>query len=173
MLTPKKDYQWGFSFLQLFVNILLLLSWLTGTWLLWLKAYVELSRRATAEVSDKYRAVLDLAAALNQSVSALGDAPGGLGNEKLTKHIESRLRGGAIKIEAPLLTPVHTNWAWFKQHKEPRRPVCLRMRYLRLDLLPNDVVVRFYQSSLGSGTVYRYVAWVVIEVTINGIIGKK
>lgn len=97
--------------------MLLLISWVIGTWLLWLKAHMELSRRKDVQVPGKYRAVLDLAAALKHSVSALGDTADTLTNQQLADHIKTRLRGGDIKTEAPSSTPKYTYWAWITQYK--------------------------------------------------------
>ena len=44
--------------------MLLLILWMIGIWILWLKAHKELKRRDGIQVSARYRAVLDLAAAL-------------------------------------------------------------------------------------------------------------
>lgn len=113
-------YQWGFSLLQLFINVLLLLLWAIGVWILWLKAHKELKRRGQVEASSRYRAVLDLASALEQEVSKDGETARTLTNKQLTTHVKKRLHGGAIKVDT--LAPISqykfrkSFWPWVKGH---------------------------------------------------------
>ncbi|KAH6695389.1 hypothetical protein F5X68DRAFT_198362 [Plectosphaerella plurivora] len=106
-------YQWGFSLLQLLINVLLLLLWAIGVWILWLKAHKELQRRGGIEASSRYRAVLDLASALDQEVSKNGETARTLTNKQLTTHVKKRLRGGAFKVDTPAPTLQYRFWKSF------------------------------------------------------------
>lgn len=114
-LTSRQDFQWGFSFLQLFIDIIFLLVWITGTWVLWLKAHKELKRRDGVEVSARYRAVLDLAAAIAKDPDTATLTSG-----QLAKHIQKQLRGGSIAAENPILLSKYrfrdNLWPWIKSH---------------------------------------------------------
>jgi hypothetical protein len=87
-----------------------------GTWVLWLKAHLELGQKET-EVSNRYRSVLDLAAALNRGMTTIGEATDVVSNKKLADSVKTQLRGGAIKAVDPMPTATYTCWTWIKGHK--------------------------------------------------------
>ncbi|KAH7160999.1 hypothetical protein EDB81DRAFT_783720 [Dactylonectria macrodidyma] len=114
-------YQWGFSFLQLFIGVLLMFFWTMAMWLMWLMAHKELEQRNGIEIPGKYKAVLDLATALNQELSSIGEAPNSLTNKQLRHRIETQLDEGRVKTDTPF--PIarysfRTNlWGWIKKEK--------------------------------------------------------
>ncbi|USP80363.1 hypothetical protein yc1106_07637 [Curvularia clavata] len=91
-------YKWGFSFLQLFLCILLLLAWTIGIYIMWLYTHYTLllHSRLSEEVSGTHRAVLELAAAM-QSELDLADLDVSLLREKqLDERIRKEIRGGTV-----------------------------------------------------------------------------
>lgn len=112
----EQDYQWGFSFLQLFVDLLLLLAWAIGIWVLWLQAHSEL-RRKEIEASNRYRSVLDLAAALNRDMATIGESADAISNQQLARLAKTRLHGVAVKAIDPVPSARYTYWTWIKERK--------------------------------------------------------
>ncbi|KAH7142700.1 hypothetical protein B0J13DRAFT_503038 [Dactylonectria estremocensis] len=114
-------YQWGFSFLQLVIGVFLMFSWTMVVWLMWLKAHKELKQWNGIEVPGKYKAVLDLAAALNQELSSIGETPDALTNKQLRHRIKARLDEGRVKADIPFPIAKYsfrTNfWGWIKKEK--------------------------------------------------------
>ncbi|XP_014551170.1 hypothetical protein COCVIDRAFT_31238 [Bipolaris victoriae FI3] len=91
-------YKWGFSFLQLFFCILLLLAWTIGIYIMWLYTHYTLLLRSrlSEEVSGAHRAVLELAAAM-QSELDLAELDVSLLREKqLEERIKKEIRGGTV-----------------------------------------------------------------------------
>jgi hypothetical protein len=121
LLTSRQRYQWGFSWLQLFIDLLLLLFWAIGIWLLWLKAHKELKRRGGVEPASRYEAVLDLASALEQEVSKTGETTRALTSKQPEILVKDRLSGGAMKSEAPIQLSRYSFrasfWPWIMEHK--------------------------------------------------------
>jgi hypothetical protein len=95
--------------------MLLFILWMIGTWVMWLKAHKELKLRDGVQVPVRYRAVLDLAAALNS-----GQGAPTFTNSLLEEHVKS-LRGGAIAAENPRSSLRYSFRAtilpWIKEHK--------------------------------------------------------
>ncbi|KAH6671497.1 hypothetical protein F5X68DRAFT_264754 [Plectosphaerella plurivora] len=98
---PREPYQWGFSFLQLFIDTILVLFWAIAIWLLWLRTQQELGRR-NIEVSSRYRAILDLAKALDNNMSTIDETADALSDKQLTDCVKTRLRGGAMRADTPI-----------------------------------------------------------------------
>lgn len=117
----RETYQWGFSFVQLFVMIILLLLWTLGTSAVWLKANMTL-RMMGVRRGDKptgFRGVLELAAAIRRELpeSNLDE----LDRDELTKEIRKHLRGGSVGLEdarSPAMYGlVRGFWGWVKTER--------------------------------------------------------
>jgi hypothetical protein len=76
LCQQQNTYQWGFSFLLLFIALLLSALWALGMWATWLDAYYN-SRIDAAHERDmgSWRAAMDLAGGISASLGAgvLGD----------------------------------------------------------------------------------------------------
>lgn len=96
---PQDTYQWGFSFLQVFIVANLLLVWTMGVWLVWLKAHSSLLD-SKFRVPSTYQAILALAENIQSQFGPGRDVE----PEKLDQHVATELDGGRISI--PDATPL-------------------------------------------------------------------
>ncbi|RAR06361.1 hypothetical protein DDE82_003431 [Stemphylium lycopersici] len=120
------DYQWGFSFIQLFIMIILLLIWTVGIYIMWLRSNSTMKRRGTTEVAGENKAVFELADAMRDQMGEKakeeGDDVSAMTEANLRRRVKKDLRGGSIAYATPLLAngePVE-DWtlkSWFKRHK--------------------------------------------------------
>jgi hypothetical protein len=70
---PQNTYQWGFSFLLLFIALLFSTLWALGMWAMWLDAYYNSKIDAVGERDmGSWRAVMDLAEAFAASLNSDG-----------------------------------------------------------------------------------------------------
>lgn len=96
---PANDtFQWGFSFLLLFILTLLLVLWGLGSYLIYLQShfalrYVEL----TDEVAGEYAATFRLTAALREEFQAIGQFPDQLTEAEIKHTLRYTLNGGTIE----------------------------------------------------------------------------
>jgi hypothetical protein len=68
---PQNTYQWGFSFLLLFIALLLSALWALGMWAMWLDAYYNSKIDAVGRRDmGSWRAVMDLAEAIAASLNS-------------------------------------------------------------------------------------------------------
>lgn len=118
-LTLWQNYQWGFSFIQLFIMNMMLLMWTTGILIMWSRAKVTMHERGRNTSSGEHKAVLELASAMrmelsNQDVDLTQSAE---------EAIERRIRdvnGGRVLYASPLLVkpPARTGViVWFTREK--------------------------------------------------------
>jgi len=99
---PDVTYKWGFSFLLLFVCLILLLVWTAGTYILWLKARLAMRHHEDAEIAGEYKAVLELASAMNNEFGKHGKNPGVLRERQIKTVIKNELNGGTMMYHSPL-----------------------------------------------------------------------
>lgn len=92
------NYQWGFSFQQLFICTTLLLLWTIGTYILWLRAHFtqKVRGRDTSQTSGENKAVFELAAAMQKELNVEFVDHSLLIEKQLRDRIENELKGGAI-----------------------------------------------------------------------------
>lgn len=118
------DYQWGFSFLQLLVCLILLLLWTVGIYILWLRAHFtqKLRGRDPSQNSGEHKAVLELAEAMTQELSIQHINPSLLVEKKINDRVNNEHRGGAISYV--LTYPVPQTYSfrkgtanWLKREK--------------------------------------------------------
>jgi hypothetical protein len=80
-------YQWGFSFLLLFVLMLFTAIWALGTYVLWMDAYLNSRFDRASRGMGTLRAVLDYAATIKRDLGTA--AADNVGDRKLKAQIES------------------------------------------------------------------------------------
>jgi len=115
----QNTYQWGFSFLQVFITSILLLVWSCGTYLMWLGSTITLARHNDDEVPTKYKAALTFVAALYSQLGGFGKEPASLTNQQLETAIKNELVGGSILTETTAISVPDYNifrgiWEWVK-----------------------------------------------------------
>jgi hypothetical protein len=112
--------------------IIFLLIWMIGIHLLWLRAHIVLKRRGTPDLVGEYKAVFELAyamqAQLEDTTKEEGDDVSSLTEAQLRRRITKDLRGGSISYKSSLLLEEDrddlkadkTGWgfkAWWRQEK--------------------------------------------------------
>lgn len=98
--TQLLTYQWGFSALLLVITLFLTTLWATSTYVLWLTAYFRSRFDNSQWDIGTYRAVLDLASAMDKEMSnGNDDTLGKLSNHELEKRIHDDIDGGRIGYE--------------------------------------------------------------------------
>ncbi|KAF2641832.1 hypothetical protein P280DRAFT_541295 [Massarina eburnea CBS 473.64] len=106
-----QGYEWGFSFIHLFLVTIYLLIWTIGIWILYLKEQDILRQRKLINISGEYKAVLELAEAMNDGFKGLRrENTNKLQETELRHGIHKELNGGSISYQAPLLTYDHSTW---------------------------------------------------------------
>ncbi|KAI2621152.1 hypothetical protein GGR54DRAFT_90698 [Hypoxylon sp. NC1633] len=100
---PAQDrFQWGFSFIQLFIVVICLAIWTIGTYLMWLKARFQLPLRGQAEVPKGWRSALILVERMSKELQEADIDPHSLTDRQLKKEIYQRLQGGSVSFDIPL-----------------------------------------------------------------------
>jgi hypothetical protein len=101
---PQADgrYQWGFSFLLLFICLVLLLVWTVGTYLLWLKPRIAMRDQGEREIAGEYTAVVELATAMNNEFEKHEEKLGAMRERQIRTKIKEDLKGGAMIYHAPI-----------------------------------------------------------------------
>jgi hypothetical protein len=106
--NTTQHYQWGFSFIQLNLMLLLLIMWTVGTYTMWLSAHITMKQRGRKQVAGEYKAILELANAMQiQLLSHSGSSEkttANMSESELRRRIAKDIRGGAISYETPLLS---------------------------------------------------------------------
>ncbi|KAI0457980.1 hypothetical protein F5B21DRAFT_462399 [Xylaria acuta] len=96
---PTGDiFKWGFSFWQLFIFLVLLLTWSVGTYLLWAKAQSILPPQDQAEQRRGLKALLLLAEITRGELGRHGIDPHSLTSKELKREIHKNLKGGSISF---------------------------------------------------------------------------
>ncbi|KAK6220077.1 hypothetical protein QIS74_05579 [Colletotrichum tabaci] len=95
--SARESYEWGFSFLQLYILVVLLLVWTLCIASVWLKARMTMRMRRRHDVPRGYKGVLELAGAIRKELQECN--PDDLSHDQLHEEIKKRLRGGRIELE--------------------------------------------------------------------------
>ncbi|CAJ2504377.1 Uu.00g117710.m01.CDS01 [Anthostomella pinea] len=119
---PVQDrFKWGFSFLQVFIMLVLLLVWTIGTYLMWLKAHLQLPLQEQPEVPRGWRSVLILAETISREIKENGLDASSLTDRELKREIRKHLQGGSISFDMPLARSGysfrHGLWLWMQRDK--------------------------------------------------------
>ncbi|XXH01707.1 hypothetical protein Hte_008068 [Hypoxylon texense] len=96
------QYQWGFSFTQLFIMAALLFIWTIGISTMWLRAHRRLPLRGHPEVPKGWKAVILLAEALNKELSETDIDVHALRDQQVKNSIQKYLQGGSVRFDAHL-----------------------------------------------------------------------
>lgn len=125
---PLPDYQWGFSFIQLIIMVILLLIWVIGIYILWLRTHIIMKKRGITKIAGENQAILELAHAIQEQVVQLENERGldktTLSESTLQRRIDQDLGGGSISYAKSVIVEVEegcTNhvgfWGWLKKDK--------------------------------------------------------
>ncbi|KAF4976015.1 hypothetical protein FZEAL_7271 [Fusarium zealandicum] len=96
-------FQWGFSFLQLFLFVVLLLVWTIGIILLRAKAYFTLEFNGFPEISTSWKGFLEFADVVQAQMNSAGIDYKTLNDDELKSQIEDLLKGGSVSSSQQLL----------------------------------------------------------------------
>lgn len=99
---PDVSYKWGFSFLFLFIFLIILLVWTAGTYIMWLKARLAMRHHVDVEIVGEYKAVINLASAMNNEFGKRGENPGVLRERQIRSKMKKELNGGTMMYHSPL-----------------------------------------------------------------------
>ena len=96
---PDNDlFQWGFSFLLLFVLVLLLVVWSLATYLIWLQSHFALRYlECEDEVAGEYTAAFRLVTALREEFKTVGQYPDHMSEAEIKHQLRYTLGGGCIE----------------------------------------------------------------------------
>ncbi|KAI0181064.1 hypothetical protein GGR52DRAFT_522730 [Hypoxylon sp. FL1284] len=100
-------YIWGFSFIQVYIQLILLMIWTMGIYAMWRKAQVSLAVLGQPEVPRGWRSILIMAEQMNRELKAVRIDPHHLTDRQLKKEIKKLLRGGSVDFAFPPSTTDH------------------------------------------------------------------
>jgi hypothetical protein len=112
---PTSTYKWGFSFMILFICLLLVLLWSIGTYIMWLKAHLALRAHGEPEIVGEYKAVIELAAAMNNEFGKHNENTEFLREQQIQGKIRHVMNGGTMWYDSPLQGKEFTFWDGFKR----------------------------------------------------------
>lgn len=119
-----QQFQWGFSFLQVYLILLGMLAWSLGLFFLWLQSYstAAQAKMSEARVPRFWRSILVLARVLDGQLSSIGLDANALTDCQLERIIRGSLRGGAADFcgvsgsekasfrDMPYIRPHRSRW---------------------------------------------------------------
>lgn len=110
-----KNYQWGFSFVQLFAMNIMLLVWTIGLLIMWFQASRKIRRRCRRDVAGPHKAVIELAEAMQKE----SDFDLGLATEQHIKQQIAAADGGSISysMSSNIEGSSETSFDWLKREK--------------------------------------------------------
>lgn len=121
--NDTQKYQWGFSYLQLYIVINSLLLWSTGIYLLWLKAQFNLPLAQYDQVPQEWECVLHMSRELRKQLKKSGvRSVNRLTHIQLKDNVTAHLQGGQISFGAELETDVIITlrmgiWRWLRVNR--------------------------------------------------------
>ncbi|KAJ4357447.1 uncharacterized protein N0V89_002022 [Didymosphaeria variabile] len=113
------NYQWGFSFIQLFIMNIMLLIWTLGILIMWYRAQSTMQKRGRVSVAGVHKAVVELAETMHKELDA-EDFDLSLSTEAQIKQRTAAAKGGSIAYDAPLVdekVPDASFTKWLKREK--------------------------------------------------------
>ncbi|OHF02726.1 hypothetical protein CORC01_01827 [Colletotrichum orchidophilum] len=117
--AARESYQWGFSYLQLYILILLLVLWTLSLAYMWLKARLTRGMRQRYDVPRGYKGVLTMSDAMRKELQETD--PDQLSHDQLSAEIKKRLKGGSMQLELTHSPATYgfwrASWMWFKEEK--------------------------------------------------------
>ncbi|KAF2121945.1 hypothetical protein BDV96DRAFT_562683 [Lophiotrema nucula] len=121
-----QTYKWGFSYLQLFIMIVLLELWTTGILCMWVISHIALRTRSDSGANKRgeTKAIFELADAMGAQLqtSDYKTDPRFELEHELRQRIRKDLKGGKISYPPPVLLDSEfgfrkTIWAWVKKER--------------------------------------------------------
>ncbi|KAK3389927.1 hypothetical protein B0H63DRAFT_446085 [Podospora didyma] len=94
-----QQYLWGFSYIQLFINNLLLILWTVGMFIMWQKAHFQLPLHGYPEVPRGWRAIKELSRSLEAEMASNKIDFDALTDRELTRQIRKHLNGGSVLFQ--------------------------------------------------------------------------
>ncbi|OLN86906.1 hypothetical protein CCHL11_04617 [Colletotrichum chlorophyti] len=117
--SPRESYQWGFSYLQLFTDLILLLLWSFGLLYIWFRARLMTRTGDGCDVPRGFKGVLELANGIRRELQEAD--PDELSRDQLAEEVKKRLKGGSIELEKTGEPPAGSIWqmltAWLSEKK--------------------------------------------------------
>ncbi|KAK4463593.1 hypothetical protein QBC42DRAFT_265169 [Cladorrhinum samala] len=115
---PVSDrYQWGFSFVQMFITAALLMVWTAGIWTMWLKVHLNSSTTEHGRAPKRWRGMLHLADSIKCDLVAAGIDWRQLTNEQLATAIKKRLKGGNVSFSVNAVNNTNIGiWSHLLKH---------------------------------------------------------
>lgn len=117
--SVRETYQWGFSYIQLFIMLILLMLWTIGMSVMWIKAHMTMRMRGRFDKPKGFKGVLELAAAIRKELQETN--PDDLSHDQLSEEIRKRLKGGSIELESagsPAMYAILKGfWGWIKERR--------------------------------------------------------
>ncbi|KAK3314248.1 hypothetical protein B0H66DRAFT_504169 [Apodospora peruviana] len=123
---PLDTYLWGFSFLQLFIALILLLVWTLTVLTMHQTARAVIRQRpkSSSEFAGKYHAAITLALSLSSALQDSGRKYEDLSKKELDRFIKLQLGGGMIVSQSDkdlpstaYIGPWRLAWAWIKNNR--------------------------------------------------------
>nr|ANF07034.1 hypothetical protein FVEG_15207 [Fusarium verticillioides] len=118
------EYQWGFSFLQLFVMAILLHSWSIGLVVLWTTAHLTLQQNDIATVPEGWKSLIKMTDQIKEQLKSAGIIWENFTDKELQDEIQLLLTGGPAPTsseesdpEKPLPQGHFSVWRWMWRHK--------------------------------------------------------
>ncbi|KAF5559650.1 hypothetical protein FNAPI_4634 [Fusarium napiforme] len=90
------EYQWGFSFFQLFVMVILLYLWSNILFVLWITTQLTLIQNNIAASSEGWKGLLELTDNIKQQMASVGISWENLTDKELHREIQNLLTGGPV-----------------------------------------------------------------------------
>ncbi|VUC37057.1 unnamed protein product [Clonostachys rosea] len=92
----QNRYQWGFSFLQMFINVILLSLWTILMTLVWIKSHLTLKLNGFAAIYNTWKGLLEFTEVLGGQLKAAGIEYLTIDDKQLEHEIEKLLQGGSV-----------------------------------------------------------------------------
>ncbi|KAL5584457.1 hypothetical protein FOVSG1_013846 [Fusarium oxysporum f. sp. vasinfectum] len=118
------EYQWGCSFLQLFVMTVLLHSWSIGLVVLWTTVHLTLKRNNIASSPEGWKSLLKMTDGIKEQLMSAGMIWENLTDKELQGEIRLLLTGGPVPLSSEESHPEKalpqghfSLWRWMWKHK--------------------------------------------------------
>ena len=105
-LISLQTYQWGFSYIQLNVMLIILFIWTWGVYFMWLKAHLTMRIRNRKGPSGDFKSIVELSEAIRAEMEKLGKDVNDLTNDELKELSREQLRGGKMGYVSSIM-PEH------------------------------------------------------------------
>ncbi|KAK2060620.1 hypothetical protein LY76DRAFT_568660 [Colletotrichum caudatum] len=117
--SVRESYEWGFSYLQLYMMIGLLMVWTLCLVYMWTKARLTMRMRRRYDVPKDYKGVLELSDAIRKQLQESG--PDDLSHDQLRDEIRKRLGGGRIELERADAPETYVFWRGAREYCKDER----------------------------------------------------